>query len=380
MSIETALGSGVGQGTGSEGAGVNTTTNATPGAGVGGANTNVTSNGASTTAVSNLANPANNLTTPQPGVQTPVTPQPTESAFDVSKYGGQERLDAAIGYYEKLVSSNFDSRDFLESIAQVSPERFNAINRTVLEAYLPAIQNNIMQNIGQDEEMQAAALQALGWEPQSYQEYLNYKNSGQTERLQPADPRYDALKSDFEKLQAERQEQQQRAIYEQRQNEYQGFRNDFNKPALDLIAKMELPETPEGNLWKALIMGGIDHLFEKDNEGKSLELANNAFQSFMRGEGNLARNNSLFALRAAVQKQAEQATKLVGDTIWKAAQYDKLASQTGVRRDPLAATGQASPTIQQGQPQQPQQPSAARQLFDGDDIKQRVFQRLGLQN
>lgn len=380
MSIETALGSGVGQGTGSEGAGVNTTTNATPGAGVGGTNTNVTSNGASTTAVSNLANPANNLTTPQPGVQPPVTPQPTENAFDVSKYGGQERLDAAIDYYEKLASSNFDSRDFLESIAQVSPERFNAINRTVLEAYLPAIQNNIMQNIGQDDEMKAAALQALGWEPNSYQEYLNYKNSGQIERLQPADPRYDALKSDFEKLQAERQEQQQRAIYEQRQNEYQGFRNDFNKPALDLIAKMELPETPEGNLWKSLIMGGIDHLFEKDNEGKSLELANNAFQSFMRGEGNLARNNSLFALRAAVQKQAEQTTKLVGDTIWKAAQYDKLASQTGVRRDPLAATGQASPTIQQGQPQQPQQPSAARQLFDGDDIKQRVFQRLGLQN
>jgi hypothetical protein len=102
----------------------------------------------------------------------------------------------------------------------------------------------------------------------------------------------------------------------------------------------------------------------------------------MRGEGNLARNNSLFSLRAAVQRQAEQVTKLVGTTIWKAAEYDKLASQTGVRRDPLAATGQASPTIQQGQPQQTQQPNTNpnRQLFDGDEIKQRVFQRLGLTN
>ncbi len=381
MSVEQALGStGAGQGSG-EGAGTsatNTGTTTAEGMSIG----NVTATGASTTAVTNpaLTTPANNLTTP------PVTPQPTENAFDVSQYGGQEKLNAAISYYDKLASSNFDSRDFLESIAQVSPERFNAINRTVLESYMPAIQQNMMQNIAQDEEMQAAALQALGWEPQSYQEYLNYKNSGQTERLQPADPRYEALNKELNQFKIERQQQQEREIYNQRKTEYESFRNDFNAPAHDLINKMNLPDTPEGQTWRAILLGGIDNLFEnyKDERGKNvpLDTVNEAFQAYMRGEGNLARNNSLFSLRAAVQRQAEQVTKLVGTTIWKAAEYDKLASQTGVRRDPLAATGQASPTIQQGQPQQTQQPNTNpnRQLFDGDEIKQRVFQRLGLTN
>ncbi len=308
----------------------------------------------------------------------------------ISQYGGEEYIKLGHEILSSLLDSSSDNADkFLAGIASISPEKHEAIELQVVSKYAMELQDHIINNIlPQNEELQIAALQALGWDARDYAMYRQALESGQLKPNQE-NPHIKALQEEIRQLresqtsfQTEKERMEQARVENERKMKFQEFRQQVTRPALEILDSLPLPTdekgrfTPDALILASCLLGGLDRLCDED--GNLMSEHSKAETFFKNGEEKLGALNSL-SIQTGAKKHAQKVHKVIGDLLFKANKYDEMKREKALNvKDPIVvgqgvSTGSTTANAENDFPLNPMLPGGGR--FSAERMKSLINQR-----
>ena len=297
----------------------------------------------------------------------PITPSPDEVIDDdfklsdedvkfIKDSGGVEYFQAAKDLYEKFTATDengqFNPTDFLSSLKEFSPARYNQIAGQVYESHKQTFVNWALEDLGVTrEDFQAAKDWFAAGKPEANQE----------EELDPDNPLHRELiesrkeRAEIARRQAEydRQLQAQR-MYEQEQvigKEISDYTTDRVKVISTELDKMNLGSDDTAKYAKDAITAYAQYLFNQDQAANSKLEA--AIHSLRKGEKGIAKGMQGDIDRKVAYHTA-QASKFILDLLQaKRATQGEKTTQLQSRRD-------ISPSVSSARPATPAPNGAGR--------------------